>query len=185
MNNENLLISFSGGADSALMLEMALAVKYRPFCLVIDYDQLNKEELTYATTQLDAKKIPFKIFKLNLDIINSGLTGSGEQSTFNNVHSHYVPGRNTMFLSICASIAESKGIDTIWLGADYSDRENLFPDCTQEYIYKINQVFKISGSTPIRVEAPLLGLTKENILRLLTYFKVDLSTIFSGYGDFA
>jgi len=183
MSDENLLILFSGGADSVLMLEMALAIKYKPLCLLIDYNQLHKIELEYAVNYLNNKKIPFETFKLDI-LTNSGLTGNGTKGTFQKVHSHYVPGRNTMFVAIGASIAESRKIDTLWLGADYSDKENLFPDCTQDFIYKANKLTHISGSIPIRVEAPLLGLTKENVMKLLEYFKVDLTTIFSGYGDF-
>jgi 7-cyano-7-deazaguanine synthase len=184
MDNKKILILFSGGADSVLMLEIALAMGYKPYCLLVDYQQLHIVELTYANNYLQKKKIPYQTFKLDLQGINSGLTGNGKQGTFKNVNPHYVPGRNTILLSIGASIAESMGINTIWLGADYSDMENKFPDCTQKYIYKANQMFKTSGSIPIKIEAPLLGLTKENVIKLLKHFGVEITEIFSGYGEF-
>ena len=90
-----------------------------------------------------------------------------------------------MFISLAASIAESKNINRIWLGADFSDRLNNFPDCYQEWVYRVNDVLNINGSIPINLEAPLLGMNKELILSSLeNNYNVDIEKeIFSGYGD--
>jgi 7-cyano-7-deazaguanine synthase in queuosine biosynthesis len=88
-----------------------------------------------------------------------------------------------MFVGIAASIAESKEIDTVWYGADWSDYINEFPDCKQEWFGRLNKVLEINGSAEIKLEAPLSGLSKENILCLLESAGVDLNKIFSGYGD--
>jgi 7-cyano-7-deazaguanine synthase len=180
---EDLVILFSGGADSNLLLQLAKAVKLNPYCILVHYGQFIEEELDFAAKQLDKMKVPYHVVSL-IDLnVDSGLTGSGEKNTYKGVHERYVPGRNMMFLSIAFSIAESKGINTIWIGANYSDRENLFPDCYQEFIIKINELFKICGSKPIIVDAPLLGMTEEMVTRLLGYFRVSKGEIFSGYGD--
>lgn len=180
---EKILILYSGGADSRLMLEFANKICLSPYCLLIDYGQLHKEELLVAKTQLEELDLPYQIVNISNLNINSGLTGDGIKNDIGKVHEMHVAGRNSMFLSIAFSIAESKGINTIWIGCDWSDRLNLFPDCYQEYLIKINETFKIAGPKPIKVEAPLMGLTKENVLRLLKSFGVEEKEIFSGYGD--
>ncbi len=180
---EDLVILYSGGADSRLMLEFARELDKKPYCVIIWYDQLNEKELESATRTLDNKKIPYHVVSINDLNIDSGLTGNGNINETGEVHVMHVPGRNTMFLSIAYSIAESKNIDTIWYGPDYSDRINLFPDCYQEYVVRVNQLFEIAGPYPIKVEAPLLGMTKETIIDILTAWGIDESNYFSGYGD--
>jgi len=95
----------------------------------------------------------------------------------------YVPFRNTIFLSLASSIAENNNINKIWFGPDWSDNLGDFPDCKQDYINKFNDMLKIAGSTQITVEAPLLGFTKENIIKLLDSFGIDSQEYFSGYGS--
>lgn len=183
MNNYNLVVLYSGGADSRMLIELAKGMNLVPYCVLVDYEQLHKEELQFATEQLTKLKIDFQTVSINGLSINSGLTGSGIKDTTGKVHEMHVPGRNSMFLSIAFSIAESKGIDTIWLGSDWNDRLNLFPDCYQEYIVAMNEAFKIAGPKPIKVEAPLTGMSKENIKKFLINSGVKSNEIFSGYGD--
>lgn len=180
----DLIMLFSGGADSRLMLELALKNNKEPLCLLINYGQLHIQELEYAKKQLNDKKIQYFEIPVNIPV-NSGLTGTGEKGIYNGVHDMNVPGRNSIFLTIAASLAEFKGINEIWIGCDYSDREHLFPDCYQEYIVKINELFKIAFSYEIIVRAPLLGMTKELILETLkNIFGVNNEKeIFSGYGN--
>jgi 7-cyano-7-deazaguanine synthase len=137
----------------------------------------------YAQNQLNARQISYQIIEIKNLNVDSALTGTGEKGKYQNVSIYNVPGRNSIFLSLALSIAESKGIDTIWYGADFSDRLNLFPDCSQEYIYKINKLFEVAGSKPIKVEAPLLGMTKEFVMELLAYFNIKKEDLFSGYGN--
>jgi len=180
----DVLILYSGGADSRLMIEFAKQLNKIPFCVIVNYEQLHKEELDFAREQLESL-IPGYYQQVYLEnlMINSGLTGEGNKNETGEVHEMYVPGRNTMFLSIAYSIAEYRGIDTIWLGSDWDDRLNLFPDCYQEYIVAATDLFKVAGPNPIKVEAPLMGFSKENIITLLKVYGVAESEIFSGYGD--
>jgi 7-cyano-7-deazaguanine synthase len=179
----NLVILFSGGADSVLMLEMALELGKAPFCVLIDYEQLHIKELEVAREYLNKKRVPWKTVKIEGLGINSGLTGDGIQGTYEGVHEMHVPSRNLMFVGIAASVAEDMGIDTVWYGADWSDFLNDFPDCKQEWLGRVSKVLEINGPKPMKLEAPLIGLTKENILKLLEGSGIDMSQIFSGYGD--
>lgn len=183
MSDYDLLILFSGGSDSILMLEFAKIMGKKPYCLCIDYEQLHSKELNKAYKYLQDSKVHYHTVSLKNLKVNSGLTGDGNKNKTGEVHEMYVPGRNTIFLSIAFSVAENKDIGTIWHGADWSDRLNLFPDCYQEYFVALNKMLKYAGPKEIKVEAPLLGLSKENILELLSHMDVDTSKMFSGYGD--
>ncbi|MDX1699410.1 MAG: 7-cyano-7-deazaguanine synthase [Melioribacteraceae bacterium] len=179
----DVVILFSGGADSMLMLEMALEGGLNPYCVMIDYEQLHKEELEVASKFLVNRNIPYQIVKLHGLNLSSGLTGDGDKGRFDGVHEMHVPSRNMMFVGIAASIAENMGCERIWYGADLSDFFNQFPDCMQHWVASMNMTLKINGPKPINLEAPLLGLTKETILQLLKKRGFSEDQFFSGYGD--
>ena len=180
----DLVILFSGGADSVLMMEMAKDFWKSPLCVIIDYQQLNFDEINVAENLLRRRYgAAHRTVKLHDLAIQSGLTGSGVKSRFEGVHEMHVPSRNLMFVGIAASIAEDAGIDTIWYGADYSDYVNKFPDCMQQWFGAVNDVLEINGPKPIKLEAPLAGLTKETILEALKAKGIDEKEIYSGYGD--
>jgi len=181
--SENLVILYSGGADSRLMLDLAWKVGKYPFCVLIDYGQLHIDELNFAKKQLKDFDIKYQVVSIKDLGVDSGLTGDGTKNETGEVHEMYVPSRNLMFVGIAASIAESKGIALIWYGADWSDYLNEFPDCKQEWIGRMNKVLKINGPRPIMLEAPLMGMSKEMILKLLDEFGIKKEDIFSGYGD--
>jgi 7-cyano-7-deazaguanine synthase in queuosine biosynthesis len=71
----------------------------------------------------------------------------------------------------------------IWYGPNYSDVENGFPDCTNEWVNQVNQLLKINGSVGIRLEAPLLNLnlTKDDVMNMLYARGVKVSDLYSGY----
>lgn len=181
---EDLVILFSGGADSILLMELSKRMGKTPLALLIDYNQLHIKELDKAIEYCKNNNIDFKKVKLYDYNVRSGLT-TGEKGIYDGVHEMNVPARNTIFLSIAAGIAESNNIKTIWFGADMEDYYNKFPDCLQDYVGKINELFKISFSYPIMVEAPLLGFSKENVLLLLEWMGVEKNSIYSGYGEFS
>jgi len=182
---EDVLILFSGGADSALMLKLATQMNKSVYCLMIDYDQLHRSELDYAKKYLEGRGIKYQRITVRGLALESGLTGHGEQGTFGSpdkISVWHVPGRNTMFLGLALSIAENLGIPEIWHGADFSDRLNLFPDCYQEYAVRVNKLLEIAGPKPVKYIQPLAGMTKEMILSLLESFGIKKEDLFSGYG---
>ena len=181
---EDLIVLYSGGADSTLLLKMAKSIGKTPLALMIDYNQLHIEELDFAKKYLEKNSIPYMTVKLVDYNVNSALTGSGEKGLYQGVDIHNVPARNTIFLSIAYGIAESKGITEIWFGANWEDYDHKFPDCTQEYVGRMNNLLEISGVRPIKVYAPLLGMEKYMVKEMLKLYKVDEKEIYSGYGEF-
>ena len=182
MNSWDLVILFSGGADSIALLELAKEFGKNPYCILIDYQQLHIQELNVAQTYLERKSIAYQIVKIHHLGIDSGLTGDGVKDRFEGVHEMHVPSRNLMFVGVAASIAENADIDTIWYGADWSDFLNRFPDCMQEWFGRMNNVLEVNGPKPIKLEAPLSGWTKEDIITFLKNRGITDEDMFSGYG---
>lgn len=182
IENANIIMLYSGGADSLLMLKLAKMAGKTPHCLLIDYGQKHVNELEFAKAQLDKEKVTWQIVTIKDLNVDSGLTGELTEARWDNVHEMNVPGRNTIFIGLAISVAENMDIDEVWYGPDYSDRIHLFPDCYQEYVVKMNEVLAISGVKPIQLVAPLLGMTKELILDILLYqFGINQSQMHSGY----
>jgi 7-cyano-7-deazaguanine synthase len=180
--NADVVMLYSGGADSLLMLHLAKMAGKNPYCVLIDYGQKHIEELNFAIEQLKNLNVKYQEISIHNLNVDSGLTGDLTESRWDNVHSMNVPGRNTIFIGLAISVAENMGIEEVWYGPDYSDRINLFPDCYQEYVVKMNEVLAISGVKPIKLVAPLLGMSKELILQILqNQFGYNMSQIHSGY----
>lgn len=176
-----VVILYSGGADSRLMLELAKGLNREIFCLLIEYGQKHRDELVYAEEQLKKEGVEYQNISLIGFEVRSALTS--EAIAYEGVSDWYVPSRNLIFVSLAASYAESKGFEEIWYGANYSDRVNLFPDCYQEWVVKVNETLKINASRPIKLVAPLLGFTKNMILEYLEkVYNVKKNQLFSGYG---
>lgn len=178
----DIVMLYSGGSDSRLMLKLAEMAGKRPYCLLVNYGQKHVEELCFAEKQLIDAGVNYHTVGVSCLNVDSGLTGELTESRWSNVHPMNVPGRNTIFIGLAISVAENMGIDEVWYGADYSDRVNLFPDCYQEYVVRMNEVLAISGVKPIKLVAPLMGLPKELIMDILkNSVGVEPEEIYSGY----
>ena len=190
-NSEKTLILYSGGSDSRLMLELAMIMQRDIHCLMIDYEQLHSIELKAAEKQLAKsarnynKTLTWSKVKVSGLHLDSALTGDGVRGRFGSedeISEWHVPGRNTMFAGIALSVAENTGCKTVWLGADFSDRLNMFIDCFQDFVVAMDMLYSYGASYQIKFEAPLMGLSKENVLSLIKGFKLDVDDLFSGYG---
>ena len=184
LKKPEVLILFSGGADSVLMLKTAQSLNKSSYCLLIDYGQLHKQELFVAKEYLRKNEIQHQIIELKHFNVGSGLTKNGKPGMYEGVHPMYVPSRNLIFVSLAVSYAEAGNIPEVWYGADESDYYNEFPDCKQEWVGRVNKVLEINGSRKVKLSAPLEGLSKENVLGILhNVYNVKDEEIFSGYGD--
>lgn len=178
----DIVMLYSGGADSALMVRLAQMSGKNPYCILIDYEQKHIEELEYAKKQLKELDVEYQVITIRGLNVDSGLTGELKEQRWDNVHAMNVPARNTIFIGLAMSVAENKGIEEVWYGPDYSDRIHLFPDCYQEYVVKMNEMMEIAGVKPIKLVAPLLGMSKELILEILdNFWEIKSNQLHSGY----
>ena len=77
----------------------------------------------------------------------------------------WVPARNTVFTSIALSYAESIGADAIIVGWN-GEEGATFPDNSKEYLEKFNELIDVGSPDKIKIEAPLIDLNKEEIVKL-------------------
>ena len=97
----------------------------------------------------------------------------------------YVPGRNTIFISVALSYAEAINADFIGLGVNALDYSG-YPDCRPDYIKKFQELADLANkrgreNNPIKLWTPLLDLNKEEIFRLAFDNNVPLEKTWSCY----
>ncbi|HUK03306.1 MAG TPA: 7-cyano-7-deazaguanine synthase QueC [Steroidobacteraceae bacterium] len=184
------IVLLSGGLDSATALAVARARGLECFALSVDYGQRHVAELTAAAAvarQLGARE--HRIMRVDLaGIGGSALTDPGiavpEQST-SGIPVTYVPARNTIMLALALGWAEVALADSIYIGVNAIDYSG-YPDCRPEFIAAFAALAAratkaaVEGQ-PCRIEAPLLELTKADIIREGTRLGVDFSLTVSCY----
>jgi 7-cyano-7-deazaguanine synthase len=77
----------------------------------------------------------------------------------------YVPARNSVLLSLAASVADARGVDTICYGAHAGDHVG-YPDCRPEFVAAISEALRLGTVAGVTVDAPFIGLQKSEIVRL-------------------
>jgi len=180
---EKAVVLFSGGLDSSSCLAMALDQGYEVFPLSFDYGQRHVVEIEKAELFFEhyKKKEAFKeqlhelfLFKLDLrQLGGSALTDEGlEVADFRDeagIPSTYVPGRNTIFLSLALAYAEVVKADHIYIGVNAVDYSG-YPDCRPEYIKAYQGMATLATKRgvegrPVTIHTPLLHLKKSEIIK--------------------
>ena len=190
--NKSIVVLLSGGLDSSTVTGIAKKAKANIFGLSFDYGQRHKKELNSAVIiakHFDIEE--FKIVKLDLSLWGgSSLTDpqkniptDGIQN--NKIPNTYVPGRNTIFISVALSYAEAIDADFIGLGVNALDYSG-YPDCRPDYIKKFQELARLSNkrgreNKPIKLWTPLIDLNKEEIIELAFVNNVPLDKTWSCY----
>ncbi|MEM0160197.1 MAG: 7-cyano-7-deazaguanine synthase QueC [Thermoplasmata archaeon] len=183
----------SGGLDSTTVTAYALSKHYDVFPLTFLYGQRHKKELDSAKKVADFYKLPLKIIKLDLRAIGgSALTSNipvpqqrDIDDMSNEIPVTYVPARNTIFLSYALGFAEVINAKKIFIGANAIDYSG-YPDCRPEYFREFNKLANLATKTgvegsKIKIEAPLLNMSKAEIIKLGTKLKVPYNLTWSCY----
>ena len=197
MQNERkrAVVLLSGGLDSATALAVAQREGYEPYALSFDYGQRHLFELEAARRVALAAHVRQHIV-LSLDLRTFGgsaLTADlavpkdrAEAEMADGIPVTYVPARNTIFLSIALGWAESLGVADIFIGVNVLDYSG-YPDCRPEYLRAFEQMANlgtkagVEGKSTWRIHAPLIQMTKAEIIRTGTVLGVDYSLTHSCY----
>ena len=167
------VVLLSGGLDSATCLAMA-ARQYDCYALSFAYGQRHSSELLAAAriaTALCATE--HRIIRLDLGMIGgSALTDSSiavPEIETTGIPVTYVPARNTVFLAFALGYAEVVNADAIVIGVNAVDYSG-YPDCRPEFIEAFARLAALATKGgveghPVRIEAPLLHLTKAGIIQ--------------------
>ena len=190
--NQSIVVLLSGGLDSSTVTGIAKKAKANIFGLSFDYGQRHKKELNSAVIiakHFDIEE--FKIVKLDLSLWGgSSLTDTKKNIPTDGIQNNkipntYVPGRNTIFISVALSYAEAIDADFIGLGVNALDYSG-YPDCRPDYIKKFQELAQLSNkrgreNKPIKLWTPLIDLNKEEIIELAFVNNVPLDKTWSCY----
>lgn len=186
------VILLSGGLDSATTLAIARQRGFDCYCMSFDYGQRHRSELQAASQLAQAMgAVEHKVVKLDLAVFaGSALTDTRiavptTPSEAGVVPITYVPARNTVMLAYALAWSEVLAARHIFIGANAVDYSG-YPDCRPEYLQAFaamaNLALKsaVEGQT-VSIEAPLVALSKEDIVRTGTELGVDYSLTVSCY----
>ena len=172
------VVLLSGGMDSATCLALA-ARHHRPVhALTVDYGQRHARELRSARA-LARRFGAARHVALSLPLgplLDSSLTRPGRRlpaggTPRGRIPSTYVPARNTILLAVALGYAESHRLGSIYLGANAIDYSG-YPDCRPGFLRAFERLARlgtrqgVAGGPAVRVRAPLLALSKAEIVRL-------------------
>jgi 7-cyano-7-deazaguanine synthase len=189
------VLLLSGGLDSSTLLALATRDGYAVHAMSFRYGQRHEQELAAATQLAQAYAVAAHVVvDIDLRIFGgSALTADiavpkdRQGATMaEGVPITYVPARNTIFLSYALAWAEVLGAQDIFIGVNAVDYSG-YPDCRPEYVTAYERLANLATKSAvqdghrIRIRAPLLDLTKAEIITLGASLDVDYGMTFSCY----
>lgn len=186
----------SGGMDSAVALAEARAAGFATHALTVSYGQRHRCELAAARRVARALGAS-EHRELELDLAafgGSALTGTGDvpkgrdeaRIATSGVPATYVPARNTVLLALALAWAEALGARDLYLGVNALDYSG-YPDCGPEFLRAFEDLARLATAAGtehgarFRVHAPLLALSKKEIVLRAEVLGVDLGLTHSCY----
>lgn len=188
------VVLLSGGLDSTTALAVAMDLGQRPYAISFSYGQRHSIELDaaravvervgverHAVVEVDLRQFGGSALTADIDVPkgrNADEMGDGVPVT-------YVPARNTVFLSFALAYAEVLDADDIYIGVNALDYSG-YPDCRPEYISAFERMANLATKRAVegkrlRIHAPLIGLSKGEIIRRGLELGVDYSMTRSCY----
>ncbi len=177
------VIVFSGGLDSTVALAQALSENRECLLLHFDYFQKNWQQEGLATKKI-ADHYGLKFSRVDLTgfvgFAYSALTNPKIKLPSNRavdtisseIGLTYIPCRNAIFLALASSYAESINAEEVWVGFNYNDAQGRpSPDGRLIFLRAMETAITLGSKTgtvgtPIRFEAPLIYMGKDEILKL-------------------
>jgi len=187
---KNAVVLLSGGLDSATVLAMAKSQGFICYALSVDYGQRHHSEL--AAAKLVAQTLGAREHRVvNIDLTGFGgsaLTDSSiavPEAESTGIPLTYVPARNTIMLSLALAWAEVLHAQDIFIGVNAVDYSG-YPDCRPAYIEAYQRMANLATQAavegaPLTIHAPLLHLSKAEIIQQGTRLGVDYATTVSCY----
>ena len=190
MANTRAVVLLSGGLDSATVLAIARSQDFECYALSVEYGQRHSAELDAASRVAAATGVyDHRIMRVDLaGIGGSALTDKTialPESSTTGIPVTYVPARNTIMLSLALGWAEVLGAGDIFIGVNAVDFSG-YPDCRPEFIAAFARLAGVATKAgvegqPYRIQAPLISLSKAEIIREGLRLGVDYALTVSCY----
>lgn len=185
------VVLYSSGLDSTTCMAIARTDGFIPYAISFSYGQRHSVELSVA--RQNAKRIgaaEHLVVEFDLRLMGgSALTadiGVPKDGIGDDIPVTYVPARNTIFLSFALGWAEVLGASDIYIGVNALDYSG-YPDCRPEYIESYERMANLAtragveGAVPLKIHAPLINLSKADIIRRGVELGVDYALTHSCY----
>jgi 7-cyano-7-deazaguanine synthase len=185
------VVLYSSGLDSTTCMAIATAEGFTPYAISFSYGQRHSYELSIArqnatksgaaehlVVEFDLRLMGGSALTADIDVPKDGV-GSDIPVT-------YVPARNTIFLSFALGWAEVLGATDIYIGVNALDYSG-YPDCRPEYIEAFEKMANLAtkagveGAAPLKIHAPLISMSKADIIRRGMELGVDYALTHSCY----
>jgi len=192
---KTVVLLLSGGLDSATVLAMTRAANCDVHALSVAYGQRHRAELSAARRVAQSLgAVSHRLLQINLDAIGgSALTDSSiavpeaqsSSATADSIPVTYVPARNTLFLSLALGLAEVVGARDLYIGVNAVDYSG-YPDCRPAFIEAFERLANLATRAGVegaefKVHAPLIGMSKAEIIRAGSKLGVDYAMTVSCY----
>jgi 7-cyano-7-deazaguanine synthase len=187
------VVLLSGGLDSYTTAAVARRDGFELYALSFRYGQRHAVELLAASRVADALGVArHLVLDLDLSAIGGSALTTPDMEVprdrapdATGIPSTYVPARNTIFLSIALGWAEVLGASDIFIGVNAVDYSG-YPDCRPEFVRAFEDMARLATKAgvegrPLRIQAPLMSLTKAEIVRLGSSLGLDYALTVSCY----
>jgi len=189
------VVLLSGGLDSTTTFAVAKEMGFAVFALSVDYGQRHRVELDRAATvaaalgAADHRTVRLDLRAIGGSALTTDLAVPKDRSPADmsrGVPVTYVPARNTILLGLALGYAEVVGAFDLFIGANVLDYSG-YPDCRPEFLTAFEALANLAtkaateGGGRYRVHAPLLQLTKAEIIRAGVRLGVDYAPTLSCY----
>lgn len=184
------VVLVSGGLDSATVLAIVREAGWEIHALTVDYGQRHRSELEAAANVARAfGAASHRVVSVELGAFGgSALTDASiavPKTPTAGIPVTYVPARNTILLSLALAEAEVLDADAIFTGANAVDYSG-YPDCRPEFMAAFERLANLATrrgveGRPVSVHAPLIDMTKADIIRRGQALGVDFARTVSCY----
>lgn len=191
-NPRRAVVLLSGGLDSTTVLAIARNQGYECYALSFDYGQRHSAELAACqrvAAALGAKEHRIVSLRGLGELGGSALTDTNiavPETQDDGIPVTYVPARNTVFLAVALGYAEVLGAWDIFIGVNAVDYSG-YPDCRPAFVQAFEHLANLAtkaaveGKGRLRVQAPLMDLSKAEIIRTGVRLGVDYGLTVSCY----
>ncbi|HSK78944.1 MAG TPA: 7-cyano-7-deazaguanine synthase QueC [Thermoanaerobaculia bacterium] len=195
MSEKKAVVLLSGGLDSTTTLAIARSEGFQAYALTFRYGQRHAVEIEAARRVAEALGaiehvlVDFDLRRFGGSALTSDLEVPKDRplaSMAEGIPVTYVPARNTIFLSFALAWAEVLGATTIFIGVNALDYSG-YPDCRPEYLRAYEHMARLAtrtgveGQQEVRIHAPLLHLSKAEIIRRGLELGVDYGLTLTCY----